>query len=124
MHGLSLRCVAVLAVVVMVLVALGLCNTAHAQFVVKGDPPPVRKPLTKLGRGLANLATGWMEIPKSVYETHNNTDNLGSIVFTAPVVGVGRAVRRTGVGIVEIFTFPFKVPNRRYDPLLKPAYVI
>jgi putative exosortase-associated protein (TIGR04073 family) len=76
---------------------------------------------TKLGRGLVNTATGWLEVPKKVYDTSKDENVLvGITVGTAK--GVGWGIARTAVGIYEIVTFPFPIPEG-YEPIIEPEYV-
>ena len=80
-----------------------------------------QEPFTKLGRGVANTMTGWVELPKDVYSTSVES-NAFSGMTAGLAKGVGMAVVRTGAGIYEIATFPFPVPEK-YKPVLEPEYV-
>lgn len=75
----------------------------------------------KLGRGVANAFTGWIELPKSVY-TKSNEQNAVSGATVGLAEGVGMAIIRTGAGIFDVITFPFPVPEK-YKPVLEPEYV-
>lgn len=76
---------------------------------------------SKLGRGVANTLTGWIEIPKNIY-----TLSVEKNAFTGATLGLakgaGLTVVRTGAGIYEIATFPFPLPQG-YKPILEPEYV-
>lgn len=78
-------------------------------------------PFTKLGRGIANTLTGWVELPKNVYDT-SKSDNPFVGVTLGLAKGVGMTLVRTGAGIFEIVTFPFPLPEN-YKPILEPEYV-
>ncbi len=78
--------------------------------------------LRKLGRGLANILTGWIEIPKNIYDT-SVEDNIGMGLTVGLAKGIGMTVVRTGAGIYETITFPFPLPED-YEPLLEPEYVL
>ena len=78
-------------------------------------------PEHKLLRGLANILTGWVEIPKNIYDTAIE-DNIFSALTLGLVRGIGMAIIRTGAGIYEIVTFPFPVPED-YAPIMEPEYV-
>ena len=95
---------------------------AYAQYEIERTEFPAKKQLMKLGRGLANVLSGWAEIPKEVYERSKDSETLGAIVFTAPVVGVGKAVGRTAVGFFELVTFFLPIPED-YGPLIEPEFV-
>jgi putative exosortase-associated protein (TIGR04073 family) len=84
------------------------------------DPCCGDSPATKLGRGVTNTLTGWIEVPKhtlmGVFNC-NVTPLEGIGVGLAR--GFGRAIERTGIGIYEAVTFP--IPG--YYPLLCPEYI-
>lgn len=77
-------------------------------------------PADKLGRGVANTLTGWLEWPKHVaIGIFNANVNPIEGIAVGFVRGFGRAVERTGIGLYETFTFP--LPG--YDPLLCPEFI-
>ena len=85
------------------------------------SPAYAQDPFTKLGRGVANLLTGWVEIPKNVYTT--STEQNAFVGITGGLFkGIGAGVIRTGAGAVEIITFPFPTAPD-YGPILQPEYV-
>lgn len=75
----------------------------------------------KLVRGLTNVITGWVEIPKRVQET---TVQSGAFPgFTWGLIrGFGRGFIRTAGGFYETITFPFPAPPG-YQPVMNPPYV-
>ncbi len=77
--------------------------------------------LSKLGRGVANTLTGWVELPKNVYDT-SVEDNAFTGMTLGLAKGAGMTLVRTGAGIFEIATFPFALPED-YRPILEPEYV-
>ena len=78
-------------------------------------------PFTKLGRGVANTLTGWVELPKNIYNT-SVEDNAFTGMTLGLAKGAGMTLVRTGAGIYEIATFPFPLPED-YRPILEPEYV-
>ena len=78
-------------------------------------------PFSKLGRGVANTLTGWIEIPKTVYSTSVESNALSGATLGL-AKGVGMGIVRTGAGIFEAVTFPFALPQN-YKPILEPEYV-
>ncbi len=76
---------------------------------------------TKLGRGVANTLTGWVELPKNVYNT-SVEDNALTGMTLGLAKGAGMTLVRTASGIFEIATFPFALPED-YKPILEPEYV-
>ena len=63
-------------------------------------------PATKLGRGIANVLTGWVEIPKEFarYAPDKKTDYGPIFGF---LEGLQQAGRRTFYGVWDVLTFPF-----------------
>ena len=76
---------------------------------------------TKLGRGVANTLTGWVELPKNVYSTSVESNVLSGLTLGL-AKGAGMTIVRMGSGIYEIATFPFPLPED-YKPILEPEYV-
>lgn len=81
-----------------------------------------QNPIKKLGRGVANVITGWVEIPKNVYDTTQD-ENIFMGLTIGLAKGLGMSVIRTGAGIYDAVTFPFPIPQD-YEPLLEPEYVL
>lgn len=78
-------------------------------------------PFTKLGRGVANTLTGWVELPKNIYNT-SVEDNAFAGLTLGLAKGAGMTLVRTGAGLYEIATFPFPLPQD-FRPILEPEYV-
>lgn len=79
-------------------------------------------PIRKLGRGVVNLTTGWLELGAQVART---TETSGSLA--GATIGLGRGVvlgvGRTLVGAIELVTFPIPNPLTGYDPVIRPEFV-
>ena len=75
----------------------------------------------KAGRGVANLATGWLEFPKQIYETAAQ-DGTAQAIFLGPLKGIGMTVLRTLAGAGELATFFVPFPGF-YDPYIDPPYI-
>ena len=71
----------------------------------------------KLGRGLVNVATGWIEIPKNVVNTTRDS-SVGIGVTWGLIKGIGNTIGRTLVGAGELATF--FIPTHA---LVHPTYV-
>lgn len=80
-----------------------------------------RKAWGKLGRGLTNMLTGWVEIPKRTHETSRRS-GAGAGVTAGVLRGFGYGFIRTAAGAYETLTFPVPAPPD-YRPLMRPAYV-
>jgi len=106
----------------MVVVLLSSSLPAYAQYEVERKDFPGKRQLTKLARGLANIFSGWAEIPKEIYTQSKEAEMFGSVVFAGPVVGAGKALARTATGIFETVTFFLPIPED-YAPIIEPEYV-
>ncbi len=71
----------------------------------------------KFGRGFANTATGWIELPKNIVNTSKDSNVLVGITWGL-IKGALHTVGRTAVGAFELATF--FVPN---DEFVHPTYV-
>lgn len=77
---------------------------------------------SKLGRGVANFFTGWVEIPAEVGRIIQKKGDLAA-VFVAPFTGFVKAVARTAVGLYDALTFPLPLPSG-YKPVIEPEFVL
>ncbi|MBL7085097.1 MAG: exosortase system-associated protein, TIGR04073 family [Candidatus Omnitrophica bacterium] len=83
--------------------------------------PCFADPLRKLGRGLANAATGVVEIPKKVILITKNDNPLLGLTWGF-VKGAAVGLLRTAVGVYETVTFPIPAPAD-YEPMIQPEFV-
>ena len=79
-------------------------------------------PIEKLGRGIANLLTGWIEIPKEMIALKESEGDISGLLV-GPFSGLWKALVRTSAGAYEIVTFPFPFPVD-YEPVVEPEYVL
>ena len=94
-------------------------------------PSEASTPFNKLGRGVGNLLTGWLELPVQIMRT---TESDGSFagMFVGPIKGLVFGVGRTLVGAFETVTFILpnhaSGPDTRvedsYGPILDPEFVV
>ncbi|MDP3722355.1 MAG: exosortase system-associated protein, TIGR04073 family [Candidatus Omnitrophota bacterium] len=84
-------------------------------------PLPPRAAFVKLLRGMVNLLTGWVEIPKRVHET-SRASGAGSGFTFGVVRGLGYGFVRTAGGVYEMATFLFPAPPD-YRPVMRPDYI-
>ncbi len=73
----------------------------------------------KLIRGIVNFSTGWIEVPRQIYEVGTHEGWVRGML-RGPFDGIGMFFARTVAGAVETATFPVPLPT--YNPLLMPAY--
>ncbi len=107
---------------VLVLVGGMLLGSVRVLYADAGDQTPVGEQMfAKLGRGLANAATGWIEIPKRMHdETAANGPGVG---WTWGLIkGVGYAIARSVAGAYEIVSFPVAMPEA-YQPVIDPPLI-
>jgi len=105
--------------------AVAQCGIAFAdnyQTIENSSPQEVVDGMAgKAGRGLANIATGWLELPKQIYTTYKE-DGVAKGVLLGPLKGLGMTLVRTVSGAGELMTFFVAYPGF-YDPYFDPAYV-
>ncbi len=99
-----------LIIAIVMVMVLALATVSYAQ-----------DPAKKLGRGLANILTGWIELPKNIYDTSVEDNPLAGLTIGL-AKGIGMTIVRTGAGIYEVVTFPFPIPED-YGPVLEPEFV-
>ncbi len=99
-----------LLVCLVVIAMIGVAANCYAQ-----------DPAKKLARGVANVLTGWVELPKNIYET-SVEENILSGLTMGLAKGIGMTIVRTGAGVYETVTFPFPIPED-YQPVLEPEFV-
>ena len=80
-----------------------------------GTPAWAQDPIHKMGRGVTNVLTGWIELPKQIHlgrQEENPVAGLGWGFFK----GAGLALLRSGVGLYEALTFPLPYPKGFASP--------
>jgi putative exosortase-associated protein (TIGR04073 family) len=76
-------------------------------------------PIHKMGRGLTNVLTGWIEVPKQIHvgsQEQNPVTGVGRGLFR----GTSLTLLRTGIGLFEAVTFPVAYPSgfgSPYEPM-------
>jgi len=88
--------------------------------------------MEKLGRGIANVAFGPLEILIRPYDVAHEDGAIAALTYGV-IKGVVYTVCREVVGVVDIITFPFPLPDCRFDPndvgygygpIMRPAWVV
>ncbi len=100
------------------IIILGICSLTLARPVWAQDP------IHKAGRGLANLLTGWIELPKEL-DMGRRQENPLTGIAGGLFKGVTLGLLRTGVGVYEILTFPVPYPKdfvSPYEGMALPDY--
>jgi putative exosortase-associated protein (TIGR04073 family) len=97
-----------------------LATSSHA---VEGGLPPeavAERMATKLVRGVANIATSVVEVPKQTYLTGRERGAVGYLI--GPLKGVGMTFYRLFAGVTETVFFVVPQPGY-YDSMIAPEYV-
>ena len=76
----------------------------------------------KLGRGITNVFTGWIEIPRGIAQTWRETDPFTGF-FVGGCKGIAWGWVRTMSGFYDILTFPIPAPTD-YQPLFEPEFIL
>ena len=76
----------------------------------------------KLGRGIANVGFGWMELFKGIQSVGEEKGFWAGVTW-GPLYGCANAVNRTAIGVAETLTFPVPLANK-YQPVLEPEFVL
>ena len=76
----------------------------------------------KLGRGVVNVFTGWIEIPKNMAKEWRAIDPFSGVVVGG-VEGLAWGIGRTASGLYDVVTFPLPIPDD-YMPLMEPEFIL
>ena len=117
-----------LAVSTTMLAIFVLSSAAEAKRARKTPPPPpthetVTEQYTamdKLGRGLAGMTTGFLELPGNI-AAENRDHGAGAAATVGFAKGIGMIPVRELVGVYNFVTAPIPYPNG-YRPILHPEY--
>ena len=111
-------------ITIMALAVMAFSGTAQAQTQadIYRDETTFSKMLTKLGRGLVNVVTSPVEIPRNIAIEWERTDPVSG-VFLGTIKGIGWAFARAATGAYEAVTFPIPIPED-YEPMMDPPYII
>jgi putative exosortase-associated protein (TIGR04073 family) len=101
------------------LLLLSIANPLFAQETPRTDLV-IEKMSFKLVRGVVNMATCIVELPKQTYMTSRERGATGYVI--GPLKGIGMTLFRAFTGITE--TALFMVPQPGYfDPMIDPEFV-
>jgi putative exosortase-associated protein (TIGR04073 family) len=89
-------------------------------------------PIEKLGRGVANVAFGPLELLIKPYDVNQQKGAIAALTYGV-FKGIAFVVAREVVGVVDIITFPMPLPGCTddpedegwgYGPMMRPPWVI
>ena len=101
-------------IVLAVVIWIGLLTSATADTKTEQYPVNLEQ---KLGAGLLNTATGWVELAKTPIAI-SKKEGIGWGLTLGPVMGVVNAVGRTSCGVFDVVTFI--LPTK---PLIEPHMI-
>ena len=110
----------------------GVVCTCSASAAESKEPQWIMRPVEKLGRGIANVAFGVFELPMQWTAVTREEGGIAGIT-KGTLKGVCYVVARLAVGVTDIITFPFPLPDCPnypddagwgYGPIMRPAWVI
>lgn len=81
-------------------------------------------PIHKMGRGVVNVLTGWLELPKQLH-LGSQEDNPAAGLGMGLMKGAGLTLLRGGMGLFEAVTFPVPYPKgfaSPYEQMELPDY--
>ena len=109
-------------IIAAVLPFIFLLLVAVPAFAQESQPPAaiMEKMAFKLGRGVTNVATCLVELPKQTRLMVRDRGTIG--YFIGPVKGLGMTIYRGLMGGVETIFFMVPQPGY-YDPMVDPEYV-
>ena len=76
-------------------------------------------PIHKMGRGVVNVLTGWIELPKQIHLGSQGKNPVTGAGYGL-LKGAGLTLLRGGVGLFEAVTFPIPYPKdfgSPYEPM-------
>ena len=80
-----------------------------------GTPAWAQDPIHKMGRGVTNVLTGWIELPKQIHLGRQEENPVAGLGWGL-LKGAGLALLRSGVGLYEALTFPLPYPKGFASP--------
>lgn len=83
-----------------------------------GEPGYAETLRKKLGAGISNIFTGWVEVPKNMINTSNQSGNVLFGIVGGGGKGLVHMLGRTLSGVVDFVTFP--IPTK---PIPRPPFV-
>ena len=108
-------------ITLMLVLSAGSALAAFSENDASGPQTDSSKMFHKLGCGVANVVTCWLEIPHQIAVEWQQTDPATGF-FVGAVKGVGWVFARFTAGVYETVTFAFPTPPS-YQPILEPEFV-
>lgn len=116
------RSILTLAILTLLAIARSASAASNGPAEMHRNQSDTGKMFHKLGRGVVNVFTCWVEIPRQIAKEWEKTDPVSGFAVGA-AKGIGWGFARFASGIYETFTFPLPVPPD-YAPLMEPEFVV
>ena len=94
---------------------LGVMAIVAAVVLLADRPAWAQDPIQKMGRGVVNVLTGWIEIPKQVHQGAQQENEVAG-ALRGLLNGGSTALLRMGMGLYEAVTFPIPYPKDFASP--------
>jgi len=117
MKSMKLGWLIALALIVMSAGAARAASTDDA-----AEQSDAAKMMHKLGRGVVNVFTCWVEVPKNIAKEWDKMDPVSGTVVGF-FEGFGWGFARFATGVYDTFTFLLPVPAD-YQPLMTPEFIV
>ena len=91
-------------------------------FVIASPDVFAQNAIRKLGRGLANFTTGFLELPINIVDAAEEDGYIAAVTYGI-VKGLAMSVLRTGIGMYETVTFLIPLPFD-YEVMLEPEFLL
>ena len=114
------------------MVLIGLLMTFLCIGTARAEGSLLNNMVEKLGRGVANVAFGPLELLMKPYDVNNEQGAIASLTYGV-IKGVVYTVGREVTGAINIVTFPMPLPGCPedpmdagwgYGPMMRPAWVV
>lgn len=116
MNGIKIICLVALAL------SLSVGSASARSVDIEREQSDAGKMMHKLGRGITNVLTCWVEVPRNIANEWEQTDPATGLVM-GTVKGIGWGFTRLATGVYDAVTFPFPIPQG-YEAMLEPEFVV
>jgi putative exosortase-associated protein (TIGR04073 family) len=97
-------------------IVLGLVSSAVAD--IQAPPKSEYTSTRKLSRGLANILYCWIELPVTIWRTHETGAQSTEWILDGPIQGLERTGNRLVYGVYEVVNFRSPI----YKDTFRPPY--
>jgi putative exosortase-associated protein (TIGR04073 family) len=106
-------------VAIFLFMSMSITSSAFAQEAQRSEVI-IERMAFKFARGVTNVATSIVELPKQTYLTGRDRGGVGYVI--GPLKGIGMTFYRAFIGVAETVFFLVPQPGY-YDPMMSPDFV-